>query len=127
MFQLPIAGGREPQTAQIRIRQESDGAAARIDPRNVHVVFQLELQNLRTVRIGIRVVDKTLSCQMGSSDPVATELLAQHAPELREGLSGLGYIVEPIKTAVLTATDLARPGSEVTPVARPAMRVDARA
>jgi hypothetical protein len=129
VFQLPIPGGREPQSAQIRIRQDADGRSSRIDPNNVHVVFQLELQNLRTVRVGIRVVDRHISCQMGSSDPAATELLAEHAPELREGLAGLGYVVEPIKTAVLTAADLVPPVGEV-PVAsasRPAMRVDARA
>jgi hypothetical protein len=128
MFQLPIPGGREPQTAQIRIKQESDGRTARIDPKNVHVVFQLELQNLHTVRVGIRVVDRHLVCQMGSSDPTATELLAQHAPELREGLSGLGYLVEPIQTAVLTPADLLPAAAEPTaPRGRPAMRVDARA
>jgi hypothetical protein len=130
VLQLPVPGGREPQTAQIRIRQESDGEAARIDPKNVHVVFQLDLQHLRTVRVGIRVVDRRMSCQLGSSDPAVTDLLQQRADELRAGLAGLGYAVDPIKTAVLTAQDLAPPpGPAETPLAppRPTMRVDARA
>jgi hypothetical protein len=130
VLQLPLPGGRESQTAQIRIRQESDGKTARIDPKNVHVVFQFELQHLRTIRVGIRVVDRRMSCQIGSSDPAVTELLAQRADELRSGLTGLGYAVDPVKTAVLTAADLAPPPSAETPVARPprtTMRLDARA
>jgi hypothetical protein len=130
VLQLPLPGRGEPQTAQIRIRQETDGKTARIDPKNVHVVFQLELQHLRTVRIGIRVVDRHMSCQLGSSDPAVTDLLARHADELRSGLTGLGYAVDPVKTAVLTAQDLAPPpGSAEAPLAPPraAMRIDARA
>ncbi|HEV8637856.1 MAG TPA: flagellar hook-length control protein FliK [Chloroflexota bacterium] len=131
VFQLPIPGGREPQTAQIRIRQDADGKAARIDPKNVQVVFQFELQHLRTIRVGIRVVDRRMSCQIGSSDPAVTDLLAERADQLRAGLAGLGYAVDPVKTAVLTPEELAPPPSAAdAPLAaphRPAMRVDARA
>ncbi|HEY3083483.1 MAG TPA: flagellar hook-length control protein FliK [Chloroflexota bacterium] len=131
VLQLPVSGGREPQTAQIRIRQESDGKTSRIDPKNVHVVFQLELQHLRTVRVGIRVVDRHMSCQLGSSDPAVTDLLARHADELRAGLTGLGYAVDPVKTAVLRAEDLAPPpgaaDGPLAPPPRPTMRLDARA
>jgi hypothetical protein len=131
VLQLPLPGGRESQSAQIRIRQESDGRTARIDPKNVHLVFQLELQHLQTVRVGIRVVDRHMSCQLGSSDPAVTDLLARHADELRSGLTGLGYAVEPVKTALLRVEDLAPPpGAADEPIAPPpraTMRIDARA
>ena len=110
---------------------ERDGQPKRIDPKNVHVVFQFELEHLRTVRIGLRVVDRHVSCQIGSSDPEATAFLAQHAGELREGLRGLGYAVDNVGTAVLTPEDLAPPPAQAEPTVAPVqprvLRVDARA
>src|SRR5262249_55776177 len=70
MFQIPIPGGRDGQTAQVRIRHDEDGGGAkRVDPKNVHVIFQFELQNLATVRVSLRVLDRHVSCQIGSSGP----------------------------------------------------------
>lgn len=130
VFQLPIPGGREPQSAQIRVRQDADGGDARIDPKNLHVVFQFEMEHLRTVRIGLRIQENRVSCQIGSSDPRATHLLAAGAPALREGLAELGYLVEPVRTALLTPEELAPPPTAAQPARAPrpaVMRLDARA
>lgn len=128
MFQVPIPGGQTGQSAQIRIRQNEGGAAKRIDPRNLQIVFQFEMQHLGTVRIGLRVLDRHVSCQMGSDDPGATELLRQHSDQLRDGLGGLGYTVDDLRCATLTADEL-RAKDEAAPAGptRPPLRVDARA
>src|SRR5439155_20023990 len=105
VFQLPLPGRNGPETAEVRIRQ--DGGGRQIDPENVHVVFQFQLQGLQTVRVSVRVAQRHLSCQIGSTDPAATELLRAHAGELRSGLGGLGYLVDDVRCAVLTPEDLA--------------------
>jgi hypothetical protein len=127
MFQVPIPGGQSGQTAQIRIRQDDQGATKRIDPKNLHVVFQFEMQHLGTVRVSLRVLDRHVSCQMGSTDPAATAMLDQHADELREGLTGLGYAIDDLKCATLTPADLRAADDAPAPPPRPALRVDARA
>jgi hypothetical protein len=130
MFQLPIPGRQEGQTAQIRIQQQEGGGMKRIDPNNVHVVFQFEMQHLGTVRVDLRLLERRVSCQMGSTDPTATALLDQHAGELREGLGELGYVVDALRCAQLTPEDLRAPDVPASPAAAssgPALRVDARA
>lgn len=129
IFQLPIPGGRDGQTAQIRIRQDDEGGAKRVDPKNVHVVFQFEMQNLGTVRVSLRVQERRVACQMGSTDEGATALLDRHAAELRQGLGELGYVVDDLRCAQLTPEDLRAPDAAVgaAPAARPSVRVDARA
>ena len=128
MFQVPIPGGRGGQTAQIRIRQEEQGGTKRIDPKNVHVVFQFELRHLGTVRVSLRVHDQRISCRMGSSDPDATTLLGAHAGELRDGLGSLGYFVDDLTCSVLAPEELRAPDPAVPAAPRgPTMRLDARA
>jgi hypothetical protein len=79
----------------------------------------------------VRVLQRHLSCQVGSSDPAATELLRQHAPELRAGLGGLGYLVDDVRCALLTPDELAppaaSPGEAAPPAPRRVLRLDARA
>ena len=128
MFQVPIPGGRGGQTAQIRIRQEEQGGTKRIDPKNVHVVFQFELRHLGTVRVSLRVHDQRISCRMGSSDPDATTLLGAHAGELRDGLGSLGYFVDDLRCSVLTPEEIEIPDGAFAVAPRaPTMRLDARA
>jgi hypothetical protein len=129
IFQIPLPGGHGDQTAEIRIRPDRDASSRRIDPNNVSVVFQFQLQGLQTVRIGVRVQDRHLTCSVGSTDAGATELLRQHAPELRQGLSGLGYLVDEVRCSVLTAADLALPDEPAPTAAAPrqVLRLDARA
>ena len=129
MFQLPIPGGNDGQTAQLRIHQDAEGKARRIDPANTSMVFQFDLEHLGTVRVLLRVHDHRVTCTMGSTDPLATALLNTNASDLRDRLSDIGYFIDDLKCSVLLPDDLrAEPdASAPPPELHRAMHVDARA
>ncbi|TAK24690.1 MAG: flagellar hook-length control protein FliK [Chloroflexota bacterium] len=123
-FHVPFGGGGQARSLTIRVRDEGDGRdAPRVDPANTHLVFQFDLENLRTVRVSLRVVGRKLTCQIGASDLAVTALLAERSAELRAGLVGLGFAVDPIRCEPLTAD---RATQDERLAAPHATRLDAR-
>ncbi|NOZ06831.1 MAG: flagellar hook-length control protein FliK [Chloroflexi bacterium] len=135
IFPLPLAAPDGLQAGQVRIYWQTgsgaDNGPPRVDPRDVRLLFRLNVSGLGPVEIDLVVWQNRVRAHFRSDSEPVRALSRQHAGDLRLGLGRLGFSVEQLHTSVLT-TQVDRqdpPGNEALPAARgnPAMRVDARA
>ncbi|MDE3074946.1 MAG: flagellar hook-length control protein FliK [Chloroflexota bacterium] len=99
-FPIPLGDGRTFTSAELRVSYREGTRGRRIDPEDVHLVFQLDMAHLRRVTISLHVHHRQMSCAMEAETAEVERLLSGASPELRTSLEGLGYAVQPIRCAL---------------------------
>ncbi len=135
IFPLPLAAPDGLQAGQVRIYWQAggdgDNKPTRVDPKDVRLLFRLNVSGLGPVEIDLVVWQNRVRAHFRSDSEPVRALSRQHAGDLRLGLGRLGFSVEQLQTSVLTERggEQVPPGNGAIDVARgdPAMRIDARA
>ncbi len=124
-FQIPIGQRGTSESVEIRVRQDDSGAAG-VDPENTHLIFNFDLADLGPLRVGLMVHRQRISCQISAGSPEIRDMLGDHAADLRAGLAGLGYTVDPVRCDLLGSPTGQVQSSMAGPPASPVSRLDAR-
>jgi len=125
VFQIPIGQRGTSESVEIRIRQEASGAA-RVDPENTHLIFNFDLADLGPLRVGLMVHRQLISCQISAGSPDIRDMLGDRTTELRAGLAGLGYAVDPVRCDLLGSPPGQAHPKVSEPPPGPVSRLDAR-
>ncbi len=133
-FPLPLAAPDGLQAGQVRVYWQAGSGAddkpQRVDPKDVRLLFRLNMSDLGPVEIDLVVWQNRVRAHFRSDSEPVRALSRQHAGDLRQGLGRLGFAVEQFHASVLTerADGQVSPGDEALEMAQgdPAMRVDAR-
>ncbi|MGI6208632.1 MAG: flagellar hook-length control protein FliK [Anaerolineae bacterium] len=109
-FSLPIAWSGPQDEASLRVYCRR-GRGQALDPRNAHLAFRLTVAPLGTVEVDLRILRDTIACDVHTADETVNRLAERAAPQLRQGLQNLGYLVRAVRCSASPRLSVQPPGT----------------